>query len=166
VGVTAGRFEQLIREEVIPDPIIVDGSKFWDARLLDQVRQAVEQRGKEFVYPERSPALRVGQGECAKQGPASPVYCLPDQAWLEARASLVARVRRSLLSQNEMGLLREFKLSRSDQVGMFGCYKSFEALMARGYLVEVSRSGPLSRQLVTYRLTEQGTKIVASMNVS
>jgi hypothetical protein len=35
--------------------------------------------------------------------------------------------------------------------------------MARGYVVEVSRSGPSSRQLVTYKLTEQGTKVVAAM---
>jgi hypothetical protein len=164
MGLTVGRFEQLIREAVIPDAVIIDGGRFWDASALDQALQAVQSLGKAFVYPERSKMTRAPGSQCkSEEGVVSPGYCLPDEAWLQERGELVARVRRSFPSQNEMGLLIEFKHSDSDQLSMFGRYKSFEALMARGYVVEVSRSGPSSRQLVTYKLTEQGQKAVAAM---
>jgi hypothetical protein len=164
VGITAGRFEQLIREGVIPDPVVIDGGRLWDSDSLDRARETIRQLGKAFVYRERSEAPRVPRVRCAsKEGAAISGYCLPDQTWLHEKANLVARVRRSLLSQIEIDLLREFKLSHSNQVSMFGYYKSFEALMARGYIVEVARSGPATRQFVTYRLTQQGAKVVAAM---
>jgi hypothetical protein len=164
LGLTVGRFEQLIREAVIPDAVIIDGGRFWDADALDRVRQAVQKLGKAFVHTGRSRVTRAPENRCKSvERTVSPGHCLPDETWLRERTELVARVRRSFPSQNEIGLLIEFKHSNSDQLSMFGHYKSFEALMARGYVVQVSRSGPTSRQLVTYKLTEQGKEVVAAM---
>lgn len=88
---------------------------------------------------------------------------LPDQAWFEQRASFVQRVRRSLLSGNEIRLLREFKLLRQNQISMYGYYGSFEALMVRGYIVEIDRKPPSSRPLVSYRLTAPGEQLIAAL---
>jgi hypothetical protein len=88
---------------------------------------------------------------------------LPDQAWFEQRARFAQRVRRSLLSGNEIRLLREFKVLKQNQISMFGYYGSFEALMVRGYIVEVARKPPSSRPLVTYRLTAQGEQVVSAL---
>src|SRR6478609_7326709 len=55
-----------------------------------------------------------------ERAPAPASHELPDQAWFEQRARFVQRVRRSLLSGNEIRLLREFKLLRQNQISMFG----------------------------------------------
>jgi predicted transcriptional regulator len=88
---------------------------------------------------------------------------LPDQAWFEQRTRFVQRVRRSLLSGNEIRLLREFKLLKQNEISMFGYYGSFEALMVRGYIVELDRKPPSSRPLVTYRLTAQGEQVISAL---
>jgi hypothetical protein len=98
-----------------------------------------------------------------ERAPAPASHELPDQAWFEQRARFVQRVRRSLLSGNEIRLLREFKLLRQNQISMFGYYGSFEALMVRGYIVELARKPPSSRPLVTYRLTAQGERVLSAL---
>ena len=149
------RLEQLIQEAVVTVP---------RALIAETINLIAVLTGRGRDRRERSEAPRVRRVRCAsKEGAAISGYCLPDQTWFHEKASLVARVRRSLLSQIEIDLLREFKLSQSDKVSMFGYCKSFEALMARGYIVEVARSGPATRQFVTYRLTQQGAKVVAAM---
>ena len=35
VGVTAGRFEQLVRDNVVPPPVMVDNKRRWPIALLD-----------------------------------------------------------------------------------------------------------------------------------
>ena len=59
--------------------------------------------------------------------------------------------------------LREFKLLKQNQISMFGYYGSFEALMVRGYIVELARKPPSSRPLVTYRLTMQGEQVISAL---
>lgn len=41
VGVTAGRFEQLVRDNVVPPPVMVDNKRRWPLALLDIARDAV-----------------------------------------------------------------------------------------------------------------------------
>ena len=161
VGVTIGRFEQLIRQEIVPEAIVVDRNRLWDICALDRVLEAIRQVNEALEPPTVS---KQPPSPCASvPGEEGSVRLLPDDAWLQQRSDFVDRVRRSLLSRYEFNLLREFKTQCSDEISMFGFYKTFEALMARGYVMEVSRSLPSSRPLVTYRLTEQGSHIVASM---
>ncbi|KRQ00909.1 hypothetical protein [Bradyrhizobium manausense] len=158
VGVTAGRFEQLVRDNVVPPPVMVDNKRRWPIALLDDAREAV---GSSLPS---APAVKadVEARPCDRDAvPAARE--LPDAAWFEQRASFVQRVRRSLLSGNEIRLLREFKLLRQNQISMYGYYGSFEALMVRGYIVEVDRKPPSSRPLVTYRLTVQGEQVIAAL---
>lgn len=160
VGVTAGRFEQLVRDNVVPPPVMVDNKRRWPLALLDIARDAV------VSSMPRLPEVTVGAAPDARpceRDPAPVSHELPDQAWFEQRASFVQRVRRSLLSGNEIRLLREFKLLKQNQISMFGYYGSFEALMVRGYVVEVARKPPSSRPLVTYRLTTQGEQVISAL---
>jgi hypothetical protein len=158
VGVTAGRFEQLVRDNVVPPPVMVDNKRRWPIALLDVAKEAV---GSSM------PSLPTARAEvearpCDRDGvPSSPE--LPDQAWFEQRASFVQRVRRSLLSGNEIRLLREFKVLKQNQISMYGYYGSFEALMVRGYIVETDRKPPSSRPLVTYRLTAPGEQVISAL---
>jgi hypothetical protein len=160
VGVTAGRFEQLVRDNVVPPPVMVDNKRRWPIALLDVARDAVVSG---------VPCLRQVAAEIAPEerpcepNSSPPSHELPDQAWFEQRARFVQRVRRSLLSGNEIRLLREFKLLKQNQISMFGYYGSFEALMVRGYIVEIARKPPSSRPLVTYRLTAQGEQVVSAL---
>ncbi len=158
VGVTAGRFEQLVRDNVVPPPVMVDNKRRWPIALLDDAREAV---GSSMPSP---PAARdeVDVRPCERDAMPSSRE-LPDAAWFEQRASFVQRVRRSLLSGNEIRLLREFKLLKQNEISMHGYYGSFEALMVRGYLVETDRKPPSSRPLVTYRLTAQGEQVIAAL---
>ncbi|QAU47700.1 hypothetical protein [Bradyrhizobium guangzhouense] len=158
VGVTAGRFEQLVRDNVVPPPVMVDNKRRWPIALLDDVRDAV---GSSMPSP---PAVRadVEAPPCDRDALPSSRE-LPDAAWFERRASFVQRVRRSLLSGNEIRLLREFKLLKQSQISMHGYYGSFEALMVRGYVVEIDRKPPTSRPLVTYRLTAPGAQVIAAL---
>ncbi|MBR0962590.1 hypothetical protein JQ554_00745 [Bradyrhizobium diazoefficiens] len=160
VGVTAGRFEQLVRDNVVPPPVMVDNKRRWPLALLDVARDAV------ISGMPALPTAIVDAGAetrpCERDvAPASQE--LPDQAWFEQRARFVQRVRRSLLSGNEIRLLREFKLLKQNQISMFGYYGSFEALMVRGYVVEVARKPPSSRPLVTYRLTPRGEQVISAL---
>src|SRR4051794_17871279 len=41
VGVTAGRFEQLVRDNVVPPPVMVDNKRRWPVALLDVAKEAV-----------------------------------------------------------------------------------------------------------------------------
>lgn len=161
VGVTPGRFEQLVREEVIPPPIIVDRGRRWEICALDRIRDGVRHLDHQAIA-DGPPGSTSPGGEAAASAAATPSI-LPDDAWFKQRAKLVMRVRRSMLSQHEVNVLREFKLLRRDEITMFGYYGTFEALMARGYVVEVSRCPPSSRPLVTYRLTDLGTQVIASI---
>ncbi|MCP3467240.1 hypothetical protein [Bradyrhizobium sp. CCGUVB23] len=154
VGVTAGRFEQLVRDNVVPPPVMVDRSRRWPVAALDLAKQSVSAGAtKAAVVPETAPC-----GE-----PIEPSRVLPDEAWLQQRAKLVRRVRRSLLSGNEIRALREFRAQRQSQISMHGYYGSFEALMVRGYVVEIARKPPSSRPLVTYRLTELGGQVLSAL---
>jgi hypothetical protein len=158
VGVTAGRFEQLVRDNVVPPPIMVDNKRRWPIALLDDAREAVGSS-----MPSLPPArVEVEARPCDRDAVPSSRE-LPDQAWFEQRASFVQRVRRSLLSGNEIRLLREFKVLKQNQISMFGYYGSFEALMVRGYIVELDRKPPSSRPLVTYRLTAQGEQVISAL---
>jgi len=160
VGVTAGRFEQLVRNNVVPPPVMVDNKRRWSVATLDPAKEVVGS-GADFMPPlaaEISPqALPCEAGEGALQPE------LPDEAWLERRARFVQWVRRRLLSGNEIRALREFKVRQDRQISMFGYYGSFEALMVRGYVVEVARKPPSSRPLVTYRLTSRGEQVLSSL---
>ncbi|MBK3664068.1 hypothetical protein JJE66_22945 [Bradyrhizobium diazoefficiens] len=160
VGVTAGRFEQLVRDNVVPPPVMVDNKRRWRVALLDVAREAVGSS-----MPSLPPAIADAATEtrsCDRDAvPSSPE--LPDQAWFEQRASFVQRVRRSLLSGNEIRLLREFKVLKQNQISMYGYYGSFEALMVRGYILETDRKPPSSRPLVTYRLTTQGEQVISAL---
>jgi len=158
VGVTAGRFEQLVRDNIVPPPVMIDNKRRWPIALLDDVKDAV---GGSMPS---SPAVRadVEVRPCDRDA-VPPSRELPDAAWFEQRASFVQRVRRSLLSGNEIRLLREFKLLRQNQISMYGYYGSFEALMVRGYIVEIDRKPPSSRPLVTYRLTAPGQQVIAAL---
>lgn len=165
VGVTAGRFEQLVRDNVVPPPVMVDNKRRWPLSLLDIARDAVVSSMPSLpaiptaVTPDAiAPDLRP-----CERSPAPVLRELPDQAWFEQRASFVQRVRRSLLSGNEIRLLREFKLLKQNQISMYGYYGSFEALMVRGYIVETDRKPPSSRPLVSYRLTAQGEQVIAAL---
>lgn len=160
VGVTAGRFEQLVRDNVVPPPVMVDNKRRWPIALLDVAREAVI--GSMPCLP-RVMAEAKPEARPCERDPAPASRELPDQAWFEERARFVQRVRRSLLSGNEIRLLREFKLLRQNRISMFGYYGSFEALMVRGYIVEIDRKPPSSRPLVTYRLTERGEQVVSAL---
>ena len=172
VGVTIGLFEKLIREDIVPQPVVVGRKPLWCARLLDQSVDAIR-RIQDSARAGRPPANRPNNLSSAvsNQGSSNPgdsiaeeaATIMPDQAWLMARADLVRRVRKSPLSQHELGMLGEFSLLQSREVSMFGFYRTFEALMARGLVVETARSGPASRPFVTYRLTPKGISAVASM---
>ncbi|MET3911105.1 hypothetical protein ABID59_005467 [Bradyrhizobium sp. S3.3.6] len=158
VGVTAGRFEQLVRDNVVPAPVMVDNMRRWPIALLDDAREAV---GSSMPLP---PAARADvETRPSERDSAPSLRELPDQAWFEQRASFVQRVRRSLLSGNEIRLLREFKLLGQNQISMYGYYGSFEALMVRGHIVETDRKPPSSRPLVTYRLTAQGEQLITAL---
>jgi hypothetical protein len=161
VGVTAGRFEQLVRDSVVPPPVMVDNKRRWPLALLDVAKDAVVTSSVPSL-----PQVMVEIAQDARlceRAPAPASHELPDQAWFEQRARFVQRVRRSLLSGNEIRLLREFKLLRQNQISMFGYYGSFEALMVRGYIVELARKPPSSRPLVTYRLTAQGERVLSAL---
>nr|WP_249799273.1 MULTISPECIES: hypothetical protein [unclassified Bradyrhizobium] len=161
VGVTAGRFEQLVRDSVVPPPVMVDNKRRWPLALLDVAKDAVVTSSMPSL-----PQVMVEIAQDARlceRAPAPALHELPDQAWFEQRARFVQRVRRSLLSGNEIRLLREFKLLRQNQISMFGYYGSFEALMVRGYIVELARKPPSSRPLVTYRLTAQGERVLSAL---
>ncbi|QOZ48877.1 hypothetical protein XH89_23945 [Bradyrhizobium sp. CCBAU 53340] len=158
VGVTAGRFEQLVRDNVVPAPVIVDNKRRWPIALLDDARDAI---GGSMPS---SPAVRIEiEARPCDRNAVPSSRELPDAAWFEQRASFVQRVRRSLLSGNEIRLLREFKLLKQSQISMYGYYGSFEALMVRGYIVEIDRKPPSSRPLVTYRLTVPGEQVIAAL---
>ncbi|GGI22414.1 hypothetical protein [Bradyrhizobium guangdongense] len=158
VGVTAGRFEQLVRDNVVPPPVMVDNKRRWPIALLDEARDAV---GGSMPSPSARRA-DVEMRPCDRDALPSSRE-LPDAAWFEQRASFVQRVRRSLLSGNEIRLLREFKLLKQNEISMYGYYGSFEALMVRGYIVEIGRKPPPSRPLVTYRLTAPGEQVIAAL---
>ncbi|MDH2400336.1 hypothetical protein QCM77_10355 [Bradyrhizobium sp. SSUT18] len=160
VGVTAGRFEQLVRDNVVPPPVMVDNKRRWLLALLDVAKDAVVS-SLPCLPPVTADA--IAEARPCERDPAPAPQELPDQAWFEQRARFVQRVRRSLLSGNEIRLLREFKLLRQNQISMFGYYGSFEALMVRGYIVELARKPPSSRPLVTYRLTVQGEQVIAAL---
>lgn len=158
VGVTAGRFEQMVRDNVVPPPVMVDNKRRWPLALLDNAREAV---GSSMPSP---PAVRADvETRPCERDTVSSARELPDAAWFEQRVSFVQRVRRSLLSGNEIRLLREFKLLKQNQISMYGYYGSFEALMVRGYIVEIDRKPPSSRPLVTYRLTAQGEQVIVAL---
>lgn len=157
VGVTAGRFEQLVRDNVVPPPVMVDNKRRWPLALLGVARDAVVGT----MAPVSADA--AADARPCERDPAPASHELPDQAWFEQRARFVQRVRRSLLSGNEIRLLREFKLLQQNQISMFGYYGSFEALMVRGYIVETARKPPSSRPLVTYRLTAQGEQVISAL---
>ncbi|MBR0954862.1 hypothetical protein [Bradyrhizobium canariense] len=161
VGVTAGRFEQLVRDNVVPPPVIVDNKRRWPLALLDGVKDAVVSSSMPYL-PQVTVEIAQDARPC-ERAPAPTSHELPDHAWFEQRARFVQRVRRSLLSGNEIRLLREFKLLRQNQISMFGYYGSFEALMVRGYIVELARKPPSSRPLVTYRLTAQGEQVMSAL---
>jgi len=158
VGVTAGRFEQLVRDNVVPPPVMVDNKRRWSIALLDVAREAVVSS-----MPCLPPAIADITPEARPCERDAAAHELPDQVWFDQRARFVQRVRRSLLSGNEIRLLREFKLLKQNQISMFGYYGSFEALMVRGYIVEIDRKPPSSRPLVTYRLTERGEQVVSAL---
>lgn len=160
VGVTAGRFEQLVRDNVVPPPVMVDNKRRWPIALLDVAKEAVVSSMPCLpqVIADAAPEARP-----CERDPEPVARELPDQAWFEQRARFVQRVRRSLLSGNEIRLLREFKLLKQNELSMYGYYGSFEALMVRGYIVEIDRKPPSSRPLVTYRLTERGEQVVAAL---
>lgn len=160
VGVTAGRFEQLVRDNVVPPPVMVDNKRRWPIALLDMAKDAVVSSMPSL--PSVTTHVAVDLRPCERD-PAPASHELPDHAWFEQRARFVQRVRRSLLSGNEIRLLREFKLLKQNQISMFGYYGSFEALMVRGYIVEIARKPPSSRPLVTYRLTAQGEQVVSAL---
>jgi hypothetical protein len=161
VGVTAGRFEQLVRDNVVPPPVMVDNKRRWPLALLDVAKDAVVGSSMPCL-PQVMVEIAQDARPC-ERAPAPASHELPDQAWFEQRARFVQRVRRSLLSGNEIRLLREFKLLRQNQISMFGYYGSFEALMVRGYIVELARKPPSSRPLVTYRLTAQGERVLSAL---
>jgi hypothetical protein len=50
---------------------------------------------------------------------------------------------------------------RQTEISMYGYYGSFEALMVRGYVLEIARKPPSSRPLVTYRLAELGEQVLS-----
>ncbi|WP_234681420.1 hypothetical protein [Bradyrhizobium monzae] len=158
VGVTAGRFEQLVRDNVVPAPVMVDNKRRWPIALLDDVREAVGSSMPSLPAATADVEVRPCERDAA---PSSRE--LPDAAWFEQRASFVQRVRRSLLSGNEIRVLREFKVLKQNQISMYGYYGSFEALMVRGYVVETDRQPPSSRPLVTYRLTVPGEQVIAAL---
>ncbi|MET4385292.1 hypothetical protein ABIB73_001027 [Bradyrhizobium sp. F1.4.3] len=158
VGVTAGRFEQLVRDNVVPPPVMVDNKRRWPIALLDVAKDAV---GSSMPCP--PPVAVVAEARPCERDTVPLQRELPDQAWFEQRVSFVQRVRRSLLSGNEIRLLREFKVLKQNQISMFGYYGSFEALMVRGYIVELDRKPPSSRPLVTYRLTAQGEQVISAL---
>lgn len=126
VGVTAGRFEQLVRDNVVPPPVMVDNKRRWPLALLDVARDAVV---SSMPCPAQIASDAAQDAYPCERDPAPAAYELPDQAWFEQRARFVQRVRRSLLSGNEIRLLREFKLFKQNEISMFGYYGSFEALM-------------------------------------
>jgi hypothetical protein len=160
VGVTAGRFEQLVRDNVVPPPVMVDNKRRWALALLDVAKEAVVSS----MPPLPSVVADVvAEARPCDRDPAPVSHELPDPAWFDQRARFVQRVRRSLLSGNEIRLLREFKLLKQNEISMFGYYGSFEALMVRGYIVETARKPPSSRPLVTYRLTAQGEQVIAAL---
>jgi len=161
VGVTAGRFEQLVRDNVVPAPVMVDNKRRWPLALLDVAKDAVVSSSMPCL-PQLTVEIAQDARPC-ERAPAPASHELPDQAWFEQRARFVQRVRRSLLSGNEIRLLREFKLLRQNQISMFGYYGSFEALMVRGYIVELARKPPSSSPLVTYRLTAQGEQVLSAL---
>ena len=160
VGVTAGRFEQLVRDNVVPPPVMVDNKRRWPLALLDGAKDAVV--GSMPCLPAVI-ADGVADARPCERDPAPVSHELPDQAWFEQRTRFAQRVRRSLLSGNEIRLLREFKLLKQNEISMFGYYGSFEALMVRGYIVELDRKPPSSRPLVTYRLTAQGEQVISAL---
>jgi|GEM_PF-6965219 len=155
VGVTIGLFERLVREQVIPDPVVIDRKPLWNARLLDgsieAIRRARDLQANEAVRP-------LGPSKSAATEPST---ILPDLTWLQQREALVRRVQKRPLTQHELSALGEFNLTHGRETSVFGFYRTFESLMARGLVLEVSRSGPSSRPLVTYRLTEDGARIAA-----
>ena len=166
VGVTIGLFERLVRERVIPEPIVIDRRPLWSTHLLDGCIDAITHaRGLQTSEAGRQPAAQSANSDPAHSVAKEPAI-LPDMEWLLKRADLVRRIRKSPLSQHELSMLHEFNLLQGREASMYGFYRTFEALMARGLVVEVSRSGPFSRPLVTYRLTDAGAKIAGSMKDS
>jgi hypothetical protein len=138
---------------------MVDNKRRWPVALLDVAKEAV---GSTIPCLLASVDVSVEARPCERDA-VPPPRELPDQAWFEQRARFVQRVRRSLLSCNEISLLREFKVLRQNQISMFGYYGSFEALMVRGYIVELDRKPPSSRPLVTYRLTARGEQVISAL---
>jgi len=63
---------------------------------------------------------------------------------------LVRRVHKSPLSQHELSILCEFNVLQSREVSMFGCYRTFAALMARGLVVSNYQVRTPSVALVAY----------------
>lgn len=156
VGVTVGRFEELVRNDVIPPPGVVEGTRRWPISGLDLAKSELAARilarapnNRPKSPPHREQRIQIRE--------------LPDAAWFEERPRLLQRIGKSSLSSNELSALREFKVRRQGQISMYGYYGSFEALMARGLVVEVSRAPPSSRPLVTYRLTCSGSRFVSSL---
>ena len=166
VGVTIGLFERLVRERVIPEPVVIDRRPLWSIRLLDGCMEAITHaRGLQTTEADRQPAAQSANSE-PKHVVAQEATVLPDEEWLLKRADLVRRIQKSPLSQHELSMLHEFNLLQDREASMYGFYRTFEALMARGLVVEVSRSGPFSRPFVTYRLTDAGAKIAGSLKDS
>ncbi len=135
---------------------MVDKSRRWPIAALDLVKQSVgstESMEAAVAAPDDAPCPETIE---------PPPRVLPDEAWLQQKAKLVQRVRRSLLSGNEIRALREFSAHRQTEISMFGYYGSFEALMVRGYVLEIARKPPSSRPFVTYRLTELGKQVLSA----
>lgn len=166
VGVTIGLFERLVRERVIPEPVVIERRPLWSARLLDACIDAITHaRGLQITEAGQQPAAQSANSDPA-HSVAKEAAILPNMEWLQTRANLVRRIQKSPLSQHELSMLHEFNPSQGREASMYGFYRTFEALMARGLVVEVSRSGPFSRPLVAYRLTDAGAKIAGSMKDS
>jgi predicted DNA-binding transcriptional regulator AlpA len=157
-------FDRMVKEGTMPKPVRVNGEYLWKIKALDRavddltVNRPLRRRDQTVKLLAR----QASRGGHEKSEPLV-VHILPDLEWIERKADLVKRLKKTVLSRHEIMILREFKTQRKDIITMFGYYGSFEALMARGLLQELARTRHAARPLVTYRLTDEGRKVVAAL---
>src|SRR5437660_5364792 len=65
VGVTAGRFEQLVRDSVVPPPVMVDNKRRWPVALLDVAKATVGSS-----IPSLPPVVAVAEARPCERDPA------------------------------------------------------------------------------------------------
>ena len=115
-------------------------------RILEAVREAKGEQSVQLID-------HLKKGDMAREAER----LLDGTGWLPEPLRLVEVDATGQDADGKAEALPEFLATAEDEAAADAEEEqpNFEALMARGYLVEVSRSGPSTRQLVRYRLTEE-----------